>query len=139
MADTANLYKDLQNALTDFKTFLRNNITVIKPAIQAAKAIFPPVGDLVNKLITLMGQLKTAVQSLDVKNIPGLSQLSTFTTAAQTLLTTAENLLPDQKSNIDSVLSVVNVVGSFPSLDTVKQDILNLITDIIGDLNSLNA
>jgi ABC-type transporter Mla subunit MlaD len=134
-----NLYQDLKNALNDFKTFLDGAVPTLKPAIQAAKAIFPPVGDLVGQLITLMNQLKTAVQNLNVSNIPGLSQLSTFTNAAKTLLTTAENLLPDQKPNIDSVLSVVNVVGSFPSLDTVKQDIVNLITAIIADLNSLNS
>jgi hypothetical protein len=136
---TSNLYQDLKNALNDFKTFLDTNVTKIKPAIQALKSIVPQIGDLVSKLIDLMNKLKTEIQNLNVSNIPGLSQLSGFTTAAQTLLTTAENLLPDEKSSIDDVLSVVNVVSGLPSLDTVKQDILNLIDGIIGDLNSLNA
>lgn len=136
---TTNLYQDLKNALTDFKTFLDKNVATIKPAIQALKSIVPQVGDLVTKLIDLMNKLKAEVQNLNVSNVPGLSQLSTFTTAAQTLLQTAENLLPDQKSNIDDVLSVVSVISGLPSLDTVKQDILTLIDGIIGDLNSLNA
>jgi len=136
---TPNLYQDLKNALNDFKTFLDTNVATIKPAIQALKAIVPQVGDLVNQLITLMNKLKTEVQNLNVSNVPGLSQLSTFTTAAQTLLQTAENLLPNEKSDIDAVLSVVSVVQGLPSLDQVKQDILNLIDGVIGDLNTLNA
>jgi phage-related protein len=136
---TPNIYQDLKNALNDFKTFLDANVATIKPAIQALKAIVPQVGDLVNQLIALMNKLKTEVQNLNVSNVPGLSQLSTFTTAAQTLLQTAENLLPNDKTDIDAVLSVVSVVQALPSLDTVKQDILNLIDGVIGDLNTLNA
>jgi hypothetical protein len=136
---TPNLYQDLKKALTDFKTFLDTNVTKIKPAIQALKSIVPQIGDLVTKLVDLMNKLKTEIQNLNVANVPGLSQLAGFTSAAQTLLTTAESLLPDQKSSIDEVLSVVNVVGGLPSLDTVKQDILTLIDGIIADLNSLNS
>jgi len=133
-----NLYQDLKNALNDFKTFLDNNVVTIKPAIQALKSIVPQVGDLVTQLVGLMTKLKTEIQNLNVSAVPGLSQLSTFTTAIQTLLQTAENLLPNEKSDIDQVLSVVSVVSGLPSLDTVKQDILTLIDGIIGDLNSLN-
>jgi hypothetical protein len=136
---SSNLYQDLKNALNDFKTFLDTNVATIKPAIQALKSIVPKVGDLVTQLITLMNKLKTEIQNLNVSNVPGLSQLSGFTGAAQTLLQTAENLLPDDKSDIDAVLSVISVVNGLPSLDTVKQDILTLIDGIITDLNSLNA
>jgi phage-related protein len=136
---TSNLYQDLKNALNDFKTFLDTNVTKIKPAIQALKSIVPQIGDLIGKLIDLMNKLKAEIQNLNVSNIPGLSQLAGFTSAAQTLLTTAESLLPDEKTAIDDVLSVVNVVSGLPSLDTVKQDILNLIDGIIGDLNTLNS
>jgi ABC-type transporter Mla subunit MlaD len=132
-----NLYQDLKNALNEFKTFMDANTDKIKPAIQTLKAIIPQVGDLVQKLIDLMNKLKTGIQGLNVSNIQGLSQLSTFTTAAKTLLQTAENLLPDEKSSIDEVLGVVDVVSGLPSLDTVKQDILKSIDDIITDLNKL--
>jgi ABC-type transporter Mla subunit MlaD len=139
MADTSNLYQDLKNALNDFKTFLDSNVATLKPAITALEAVLPQVGQLLDQLITLMGQLKTAIQNLNVSGIPGLAQVSQFTTATKTLLQTAENLLPDQKSAIDSVLGVVDVVSGLPSLDQVKTDILNLIGGIIQDLNSLKA
>lgn len=138
MADT-NLYQDLKDALQEFKTFLDTESAAIKPAIQALKSIIPQIGDLLDKLISLMGQLKTEITNLDVSAVPGLSQVSTFTAGIKTLLTTAENLLPKQKTAIDEVLSVVNVVSSLPSLDTVKADILSLIDAIIADLNSLKS
>ena len=136
---SSNLYQDLKNALTDFKTSLDKNVATIKPAIQALKSIVPQIGDLVTKLIDLMNKLKAEIQNLNVGGVPGLSQLAGFTAAAKSLLETAESLLPDQKGSIDDVLSVVNVVGGLPSLDTVKADILKLIDDIIADLNSLNS
>jgi phage-related minor tail protein len=136
MADS-NLYTDLKKALQDFKDFLHTNVQTIKPAIQALKSLIPQVGDLIDKLVGLMDQLKAEINKLDVSNIPGLSQVSTFTASIKTLLTTAENLLPDEKSAIDDVLKVVDVVSGLPSLDTVKQDILQLIEDIKTDLNSL--
>jgi len=136
MADS-NLYADLKKALQDFKDFLHSNVTTIKPAIQALKSLIPQIGDLLDKLISLMGQLKTEITNLDVSNIPGLSQVSAFTTGIKTLLTTAENLLPNQKPAIDDVLKVTDVVSGLPSLDTVKADILKLIDDIVTDLNSL--
>lgn len=139
MADTTNLYQDLKKALSDFKTFLDSNVATIKPAIQALKAILPQIGDLIDKLVNLMNQLKTAIQNLNVSSIPGLSQVSQFTTAVKSLLQTAETLLPDQKAAIDDVLGVTDVVSGLPSLDQVKTDILNLIDGIVQDLNSLKS
>lgn len=136
MADS-NLFADLKKALQDFKDFLHNNVQTIKPAIQALKSLIPQIGDLIDKLISLMDQLKAEISKLDVSNIPGLSQVSTFTQGIKTLLTTAENLLPAEKAAIDDVLKVVDVVSGLPSLDAVKQDILQLIEDIKTDLNSL--
>ncbi len=134
-----NLYQDLKNALSDFKKFLDDNTATIKPAIVALKSIIPQIGDLLDKLIDLMGKLKTEINNLNVSAIPGLDKVSAFTTAAKTLLTTAENLLPNDKSSIDDVLSVVNVVSGLPSLDAVKTDILTLIDGIIADLNNLKS
>jgi hypothetical protein len=134
---TSNLYQELKDALTTFKQFLDSSAATLKPAIAALAPIVPQVGDLLTKLITLMGQLKDAINNVDVGAIPGLSEISQFTTSATTLLQTAESLLPAQKSAIDDVLSVANVVTSLPSFTTLKQDILDLLTGVINDLNSL--
>ncbi|SEE84872.1 hypothetical protein SAMN05444161_7432 [Rhizobiales bacterium GAS191] len=139
MADTSNLYQELKDALTQFKQFLDSNTAALKPAIAALKPIVPQIGDLLTKLIALMGQLKDAINNIKLDAIPGLAQVSQFTTSVTTLLQTAETLLPQQKSAIDDVLGSANVVTGLPSLSTVKQDILDLLTGIIGDLNTLNS
>lgn len=138
MADT-NLYQDLKNALNDFKTFLTTNVAIIKPAIVALKPIIPQIGTLITSLITLMGQLKTEIQGLNVGSIQGLDKVAQFTNAAKVLLQTAETLLPDQKASIDQVLGTVNVVAGLPTLDTVKGDIIQLIDDVTAQLQTLNA
>ncbi len=132
-----NLYQDLKDALQEFKTFLDTNVQTIKPAIQALISVIPQLGDLLTKLIDLMGKLKTEIQNLNVGNIPGLDKVSAFTNAVKVLLQTGENLLPKEKSAIDEVLGVVNVVGSLPTLDQVKQQILDLIDAVVADLNQL--
>jgi hypothetical protein len=137
MATAQNLYTDLKNALNDFKTFLDQNTAAIKPAIQALESVVPQISDLVSKLIDLMGKMKTEIQNLNVSGVPGLDQVSKFTSAITTVLTTAQNLLPDQASAIQDVLNVTNVVTGLPSLDTVKQDLLTLIDGIVADLNQL--
>lgn len=139
MSNGSNLYQQLKDALTTFKNFLDQNTAALKPAIQALKPIVPQVGDLLTKLVSLMNELKTAVQNLNVDQIPGLSTVSSFTDSAKTLLTTAETLLPSEKGAIDDVLGAMNVVGSLPSLKQIKQDILDLITAIITDLTNLNS
>src|SRR5712692_8645579 len=98
-----NLYQDLKDALQEFKTFLDTNVQTIKPAIQALISVIPQLGDLLTKLIDLMGKLKTEIQNLNVGNIPGLDKVSAFTNAVKVLLQTAENLLPKEKSAIDEV------------------------------------
>lgn len=132
-----NLYTDLKNALNDFKTFLDTNTATIKPAIQALESVVPQISDLVSKLVDLMGKMKTEIQNLDVSAVPGLDQVSKFTNAITTVLTTAKNLLPGEATAIQDVLDVTNVVTGLPSLDTVKKDILALIDGIIADLNQL--
>jgi ABC-type transporter Mla subunit MlaD len=138
MTDTSNLYQQLKDALTQFKQFLDTSTAQLKPAIAALKPIVPQIGDLLNKLISLMTQLKDAINKLDVGAIPGLDKVSQFTTSVTTLLQTAESLLPDQKSAIDAVLGAANVVTGLPSIGAVKQDILDLLTGIINDLTALN-
>jgi len=139
VADTSNLYQQLKDALQQFKQFLDTSAATLAPAIQQLKPMVPQIGDLLTKLIDLMNQLHDAVNQIDVNNIPGLSQVTQFTTGVTTLLQTAESLLPAEKPAIDEVLSAAGVVTQLPSLGDVKQQILDLITGIIGDLQTLTT
>jgi hypothetical protein len=134
-----NLFEELKTALTDFKTFLDQNVGTIKPAINALAALIPQINELIDKLIDLMGKLKTEIQNLDVSNIPGLAQASEFTEKIKSLLTTTKGLLPDQAGTIDDVLEVANVVSGLPSLDAVKGEILALLDAINAHLASLKS
>ena len=96
------------------------------------------VTELVDKLVDLMGRLKTEITNLNPGAVgAGLSKVTEFTTGVTNLLQTAKNLLPDEAAAIDDVLAVTNVVSSLPSLDAVKGEILALLDAIIADLNSL--
>jgi phage-related minor tail protein len=134
---TPNLFDELKQALTTFKDFLHTNVGVIKPAVLALKEIVPQIGELITKLIDLMGKLKTEINNLNPNVVPGLDKVSEFTTGITTLLTTAKNLLPSEAAAIDQVLAVTDVVSSLPSLDAVKAEIIALIEAIIADLNQL--
>jgi phage-related protein len=135
MAD--NIYQDLKKALDQFKSFLHNNMATIKTAYQALRTLVPRIEDLVNGLIDLLGKIRTEIANLDVSHIPGLSEISTFSESAKTLLETAKTLLPDQKAAIDDVLAVTDVVSGLPSVGDVKNDILGLIDTIVTDLENL--
>jgi phage-related protein len=134
-----NLFDQLKDVLQDFKTFLDSNVPTIKPAIQAIASLIPQVTELIDKLVGLMNSLKTEINKLDVNAIPGLAEASNFTSKIKTLLDAAESLLPDQKSAIDDVRSVADVVTGLPSLDAVKAEIISLIDAIVVHLNSLKA
>ena len=140
MALPTNLFQQLKDALTEFRDFLKSPaVQNVKKAIQALAALIPQINQLVDKLIDLMGKLKTEIEKLDVKNIPGLADVAQFTDKIKNLLTATKNLLPDQAGAIDDVLSVADVVTSLPSLDTIKKEITDLITEIITQLQSLKA
>ncbi|WP_305044243.1 hypothetical protein [Geoalkalibacter sp.] len=134
-----NLFDELKDVLQDFKDFLDANVPTIRPAIQALTSLIPQVGELIDKLVGLMNSLKTEINKLDVGAIPGLSEVSSFTTKIGTFLDAAESLLPDQAGTIADVRSVANVVTGLPSLDAVKTEILALVDAIIAHLNSLKA
>jgi phage-related protein len=136
---SSNLFQELHDALTQFKQFIEANQATLKTAVTGLKSIVPQVGDLLTKLIALMGQLKDAVNNLNVGAIPGLDKVSQFTTAVTSLLQTAEALLPQQKSAIDDVLSAANVVTGLLSLDAIKQEILDLLSAVVTDLQAVNA
>lgn len=140
MATTpGSLFEDLKNALKDFKEFLDQNVNTIKPAIAALKSLVPQIAELLDKLVGLMGKLKTEIQNLNVGAIPGLAEASQFTDKMKNFLTATKTLLPDEASEIDSVLAVADVVTGLPSLDDVKAEILSLIDAIVGHLNTLKS
>jgi hypothetical protein len=139
MPEQTNLYQELKDALQEFKDFLDTNVPVIKPAIQALSSMIPQITELLDKLIGLMGDLRNEINNLNVGAIPGLDKVSQFTASVRTLLETSKNLLPNEADTIDDVLAVVNVVTGLPTLDAVKADILTLIDQIVGHLNSLKS
>jgi hypothetical protein len=136
---TTNLFDDLKKSLQDLKDFLAAKKAVIKPAISALKGLGLPIGDLLSQLITLLGKLKTEISNLDVSQVPGLADVSTFTGSVRSMLEAAKKLLPDESGDIDQVLGIADVVTSLPSLDQLKQEIIDLITAIVTDLQDLNA
>ena len=138
MADT-NLYQNLLKALQEFKAFLDDSLATIKPTIQVLRGIIPAVGTLIDNLINLMGQLKTAIQNLNVGGIPGLDKVTAFTADAKTVVQTGESLIPDQKSTIDDTLGLADVVGGLPQLDPIRNQILSLIDSIVAGLNNLKS
>ncbi|NDJ19001.1 hypothetical protein [Myxacorys almedinensis] len=134
-----NLYQELKDVLQDFKTFLDDNVGTIKPAVQALGSIVPQINELINKLVDLMGKLKTEINNLNVGSIPGLGEVSTFTDKIKSFLNTAKNLLPSEAGTIDDVLGVADVIGGLPSVDEVKGEVITLIDAIVVHLNSLKA
>lgn len=135
----SNLYEELRDTLQEFKTFLDTNVPVIKPAIQALTTLIPQLGELIDKLIGLMDDLKAKIETLNVNTIPGLAEASNFTTQVTSFLQAAKNLLPDQSQEIDEVLSIASVVTGLPSLDQIKGEILQLIGQIKTHLSSLKS
>ncbi|MCA1567700.1 MAG: hypothetical protein LC803_19055 [Acidobacteria bacterium] len=139
MPPPTNLYQQLKDALQEFKDFLDENVPIIQPAIAALGAMIPQIEQLLDQLIELMGDLKEEINNLNVGAIPGLAEVSQFTAGIKTLLETSKNLLPQQAGTINDVLAVVDVVGSLPSLDDVKEEINTLIDQIVVHLNSLKG
>ncbi|MCA9941840.1 MAG: hypothetical protein H6656_00635 [Ardenticatenaceae bacterium] len=133
-----NIYQELKVALEDFKKFLDDNVAVIRPAFQQLASLIDGIVDVIDLLVNLMNQIKTEIQNLDVSNIQGLSEVSEFTAKITGFLDASADLLPDDaQGTVDNIRSALNVVGGLPSLDEVKQDILDLIDAIVGQLNSL--
>ncbi len=133
-----NLFDELKTALNNFKKFLDDNFDVIKPAIQALKSIVPQITELITKLIDLLNKLKTEIDNLNPSQVgAGLAKVTEFTAATKTLLEKAKDLLPNEAGTINDVLAVVNVVGSLPSLDAVKAEIIDVINKIVEKLNQL--
>jgi phage-related protein len=133
------LFEDLKKALADFKKFLDDNVGTIKPAIAALRTIVPQISDLLTKLIDLMTKIKAEVDKLAATPIPGIDKVATFTSSIKTLLQSAEGLLPDEKSTIDDVLQVTDVVTGIPSVAQIQKEIDDLLDAIIAHLKNLSS
>ncbi|GAA3816167.1 hypothetical protein [Cellulomonas soli] len=138
MAD-ANLFEQLKSVLTDFKSFLDDNVATIKPAVQAIAALVPQINELLDQLVGLLDKLRTEITNLDVGAIPGLGEVAQLTGMIPALLDAAKKLLPDETSSIDAIADVADVVTGLPSVDAVKTELLDLITAISAHLTSLKA
>lgn len=134
-----NLYEELKNVLQELKTFLDQNVATIKPAINALASLVPQIKDLINDLVGLLNKVKTEIQNLNVGAIPGLAQVSSFTTVVKTLLDTTKKLLPNEAAAIQAISAAADVVTGLPSVDQLKNEILSLIDAIITHLNSLKG
>lgn len=135
-----NLYQELRDVLQEFKDFLNSDkFNVIKAAINTLTELIPQLNELITKLVELMGKLKAEIEKLDVNNIQGLSDVSSFTGKIKTFLSAAGKLLPNESDTIADVLSVADVVTGLPSLDQLKTEILGLIDDVTAKLNQLKS
>ncbi len=132
-----NIFEELKNLLTEFQTFLEQNVATIRPAILAIAGVFPQIVELIDKLIELMNKLKTEINNFDLGNIPGLTEATQFINMIKSFLESARTLLPDEAGTINDVLSVADVVGSLGGLTDVKTDILKAIDTIVTQLASL--
>lgn len=137
MAET-NLYEELKDALQEFKDFLHPIVDQIRDAIQALASMIPGITDIIDLLIDLMNQIKAEIEKLDVNAIPGLSDVVNFTARITGFLDASADLLPDgSEGTVADIRSAMNVVGSLPSLEQLKQEILDLIDFLVTDLTSL--
>lgn len=132
--------QDLQTNLADFEGFLKTNVGTIRTAFQALHSLFPQVDELLDKLIKLMNDIQTEVQSLDISKIQGVEQVTNFTTMLTNLLNTLKGLLPSDQKAIEDVLGVANIVGELPQLGgEVKDKVIQSIQAIIGYLKQIKG
>lgn len=136
-----NLFDELKDALTNFKTFLHDNLTIIKPVIIALQPLVPKITELIDQLIDLLGKLSVEIDKLDTSSVTDkLDTAAKFTNAVKVLLETAKPLLSDaDKPAVDQALEVVSIVNSLPSIQGVKDALKGLIDDIVTDLKLLKA
>jgi ABC-type transporter Mla subunit MlaD len=142
MADPADLFHELNDALEAFKAYIDPASATgqaIKQAVGALDTLHVPIKDLLTKLITLMQQLKQAVSDIDPASIPGLADVAKFAKAVTDLLNAAKVLLPGQSAEIQDVLDTAGAVTALPSLADVKQAILDNLTVIITDLGVIKG
>lgn len=137
-----NPYQDLKDALDELWALVDPNSAeyqAISEAIKALAKVFEQIVELLDALIDLLGELKQALNDLEVSGIPGLEELAEVSDAATAIANAAVILLkdPEQKKAAQEVLDVLSQVSALPSLDEVKQDIIELIDKIVVELGKL--
>ena len=135
-----NRFEELKSALDKLKTFLDDNVGVIKPGIAPLDQMTGGrMSEMITKLVDLMTSLKAEVDKLDPNVVPALSDHTTFTQNIKTLSETSMGLLPDQADTIDEILDVAEIVISLPSIELLREEIKALIDAIIPHLNALKS
>jgi hypothetical protein len=143
MADPATLYQDLKNALTHFEDFINptspTGIAIIN-AVKALRVLHAPIDDLLDKLITLMLGLSSAIASIDPSKISAVGDLTAFTTALGTLLDSADVLVPQQSTQIKAARDALTAVTALQSLTTeLYNQIVTLLGTVTLDLRAIKA
>jgi C4-dicarboxylate transporter len=138
-ADITNTYQKVLTALTSFQTFLDGlDLPALKNIIDQVKQHVPQVGAVVATLITLLQELKTAVDSAGAASlVTDVSKIEDFAGKVAPLLVAAESLIPAQQSTIDEVLKVTQLVAGFPNLAELQSKIDTAIGTVIADLQKL--
>ncbi len=126
MADT-NIFEELKEALDEFQKFLADNISTIKPAVQALASGFPKINELIGELIELVKDLSKEIEEFDVSQVGGeeLTAALGFVDKVKAVAEASKTFLPDGS---DAVLGAASIVSSVPDLDTIKGEIVKVLT-----------
>ena len=138
MAET-NLYEDLRDELQKFDTFLDEKADTIRPAVQALIAQIPQLGEVIDLLVGLMNDISSEIANLDLGGFEDvLGDVTEFTEQISNFLTASGPLLGEEASGpVGQIEDLLTVVGSLPSFDQVKDEIIQLVESIVENLESL--
>jgi hypothetical protein len=136
------VYQELKTELTDLKGFLDTETPKIKPVYGTLRSLIPQIDDLLDKLISLMGDIKTAITALQkaITTLPILSDITTLTQKITAFLQTVITVVPSQSDAINTVLGIAKGIGDLPQQgQQIFTDINGLLDDIAKNLLSLKT
>jgi hypothetical protein len=145
MADVSKVYDDFLAALEKLQSYIDpdkikpEDFAALHEAIKAVKKLAPQLGTALVTLVTLLTELQTAIDNLNVPATPAFQNAVDFIAATQAVLVLAEVLLPQEKTKIDQVLGPVSAAASLPSVTGIKDKIHKALAKIITALNTLNT
>jgi methyl-accepting chemotaxis protein len=134
-----NLYEQLKDALQTFKDFLETDeFAILKAALKKLQKFVPQITQMIDKIIELLQDLKAGIEAIDLE-IDDLDQTTAtqLATEISDMLEAATPFLPDQSNTINSIVNTANVIASIPGLTEVRDDIIELINDIIDRMTDL--